>query len=214
MQVRPPGARQRRGRPKLSREELAFRILWSYANWLALHQWLHFWARLFPAKATEEELTLALWDIPAWACRMGLARFAREVYFGRPSQLVLDLLCRRYRLEPHQIRWLLRRARKLYPGLFEVIYHSSLFAWRLREARRLGLRARPSASAIQRLRTVFPHVDSEWRQRTEAHFRAAGGGGRMVQAPGPLLADDEKVNVRRYIFALRHAEDCVRRRAA
>ncbi len=212
--IRSSGTRQRRGRPRRSREELAFQVLWSYANWLALHQWLHFWFRLFPPEMTEEKLTLTLRPIPSWVCRMGLGRLAREVYFGRPSQLVLDLLCRRYRLKPHQIRWLLTRARRLYPGLFKVIHHSSLFAWRLRESRRMGIRARPSASAVERLAAAFRAIDQEWREWTGPYFRSAGGGGRIIESPGPLLPDDKDVNARRYIFALRYAEDCVRRRAA
>lgn len=145
---------------------------------------------------------------------MGLGRLARRVYSDRPSQLVLDLLCRRFRLKPHHIRWLLRRARSLYPGLFKVIYESSVLTWRLREARRMGIRARLSASAAERLNAACPQIDREWRQWTGPYFRAAGGGGLTVEMPYDPLPDDKEVNLPRYVFAWRYAEDCLRRRAA
>ncbi|MGH9783973.1 MAG: hypothetical protein ACRD88_07275 [Terriglobia bacterium] len=181
---------------------------------MALHQWLHFSAQLFPPDRVEEKLTVTLRPIPPWVCRMGLGRFARRVYSDRPSQLVLDLLCRRFRLKPHQIRWLLRRARRLYPGLFKVIYESSALTWRLREARRMGIRARLNASAAERLNAACPQIDREWRQWTGPYFRAAGGGGRTVEMPYRPLPDDKEVNLPRYVFALRYAEHCLRRRAA
>ncbi len=96
-----------------------------------------------------------------------------------------------------------------------MIYHSSLLAWRLREARRMRIRARRSASAAERLAAAFPHIDREWRQRTGSYFRAAGGGGRSIHVPGlPLLSDDKEVDAPRFIVALRYAEDCLRRRRA
>ncbi len=209
--------RRRPGRPNRTPEELAFHLLWSYANWLALHQWLHFWARLFAREVTEDLLSHTLIPLPHWVCRMGLGRFAHMVYFDAPSELVLELLCRRYQLKPHQIRWLLARARKLYPGLFPVLHDSSIFAWRLRAARDMGIRARPRASAAQRLAAALPAIDQEWRERTQAHFPPIDEETRRTLEPvviGPLLLDDRKVNVLRFIFALRYAIGCLQRRAA